>query len=241
MAQCRRFNPEIVSSDAFLEMAPSTQALYFQLGMRADDDGFVSPRSVMRMVGSSEDELKVLIGKRFVLPFETGVIVIKHWRINNRIRLDWYKPTMYTQEKESLYVKENGAYTLDSKQGNKLGTEMIPNRSRSIVQYSIANSSESEIRTVSGDDEDKPKKKETRVKDKEAIFDLFSKSPQPWWYHKQQKEAAIRLFDLKGLKQVAGAMAFYSEHKGEKYLPAIHTPFDLEDKWSKLFAFKERP
>lgn len=137
MAQCRRFSPEIVNSDAFLEMAPSTQALYFQLGMRADDDGFVNPRGVMKMVGSSEDELKVLVAKRFVLPFESGVIVIKHWRINNRIRPDWHKPTLYTQERNTLYIKENKAYTLDSSAGTPLGTESVPTRTRSLVQNSI--------------------------------------------------------------------------------------------------------
>lgn len=107
----RMFSPEITGSDAFMEMAPSTQALYFQLGMRADDDGFVSPKMVMRMMGSTEDELKVLMAKRFVLRFENGVVVIKHWRINNLIRKDWYRPTIYIELRNSLFIKENGAYT----------------------------------------------------------------------------------------------------------------------------------
>lgn len=111
------FSPEIVNSDVFLEMPPSTQALYFQLGMKADDDGFVSPKMVMRTIGSTDDELRVLVGKRFVIPFENGVLVIKHWRMNNFIRKDRYKPTPYLDEKNKLFVKENGAYTLDEKQG----------------------------------------------------------------------------------------------------------------------------
>lgn len=117
MAQRRMFSPEIVNSDAFLEMPPSTQALYFQLGMKADDDGFVNPKMVMRTIGSTEDELKVLIGKRFVLPFENGVIVIKHWRVNNLVRKDWYRPSIYSEQKAKLFVKPNGIYTLDEGQG----------------------------------------------------------------------------------------------------------------------------
>ena len=82
------FSPDITSSDAFLDMPASTQVLYFHLGMRADDDGFVTPKMVMRLLGSAEDDLKVLIAKRFILPFESGVVVIKHWLIHNLIRAD---------------------------------------------------------------------------------------------------------------------------------------------------------
>lgn len=113
MAQRRMFSPDIVTSDAFLEMPISTQALYFQLGMRADDDGFVNPRVTMRLIGTTEDDLKVLIGKRFVLPFENGVVVVKHWRINNFIRKDRYKETVYLKEKSKLRVRDNQSYTLN--------------------------------------------------------------------------------------------------------------------------------
>lgn len=111
MAQRRMFSPDIVGSDAFLDMPVSSQALYFHLGMYADDDGFVNPRRIMRMVGVGEDDLKVLIAKRFVLLFENGVIVIKHWKINNLVRKDWYKETQYLEEKNKLETKPNGAYT----------------------------------------------------------------------------------------------------------------------------------
>lgn len=111
MPQRRMFSSDIVSSDAFLDMPSSTQALYFHLGMRADDDGFVNPKMVVRMLGSSEDELKVLVAKRFVLSFESGVIVIKHWLIHNLIRSDLYKETLYKKEKSTLGLNDNGAYT----------------------------------------------------------------------------------------------------------------------------------
>jgi len=111
MAQRRMFSPDIVASDAFLEMPTSSRELYFQLGMYADDDGFVNPKKIVRLVGASEDDLKVLLAKRFVLPFESGVVVIKHWLIHNLIRKDRYKETRYIDEKKLLKVKENGAYT----------------------------------------------------------------------------------------------------------------------------------
>ena len=117
MATKRMFSEKIVCSDAFLEMPPSTQALYFHLGMKVDDDGFVSPKVIMRMLGSTEDELRVLITKRFVLPFQNGVIVLKHHRINNNLDTHNHTPTVYTEEIKTLYIKENKAYTTDESQG----------------------------------------------------------------------------------------------------------------------------
>src|SRR3990167_6042269 len=123
MAQRRLFSPDIVSSDAFLEMPISSQALYFHLGMSADDDGFVNPKRIMRMIGCSDDDLKVLLVKRFVLAFESGVIVIKHWLIHNSIRKDRYHQTRYIDEKKTLFIKENKAYT-NIWQPN--GNQMVP-------------------------------------------------------------------------------------------------------------------
>lgn len=112
MAERRMFAKTIIDSDMFLDMPLSTQALYFHLSMRADDDGFINnPRKIQRMVGGSDDDLKVLVMKRFILPFDSGVVVIKHWRIHNYIRNDRYKETVYKDEKAQLLLKENGAYT----------------------------------------------------------------------------------------------------------------------------------
>jgi hypothetical protein len=111
MAQKRMFSHEIVSSDAFLDMPVSTQLLYFHLGMAADDDGFVNPKRIMRTVGVSDDDLKVLIAKRFLLPFESGVVVIKHWLIHNLVRADLYKETSYRKEKSQIGLNDSGAYT----------------------------------------------------------------------------------------------------------------------------------
>lgn len=112
MAERRMFAKTIIDSDAFLDMPLSTHALYFHLSMRADDDGFINnPKKIQRMIGATDDDLKVLIAKRFILTFESGVIVIKHWKIHNYIRNDRYKPTLYQKEMAQLREKENKAYT----------------------------------------------------------------------------------------------------------------------------------
>lgn len=111
MAERRMFAKSIVLSDAFLDLPMSARCLYFTLGMLADDDGFVNaPRSIMRQCGASDDDMKILLAKKFALVFESGVIVIKHWRINNYLRNDRYTETKYIEEKAQLSVGENGAY-----------------------------------------------------------------------------------------------------------------------------------
>lgn len=113
MGEKRMFAKSIVMSDAFLDMPMSARCLYFTLGMFGDDDGFVnSPKSIMRQIGASIDDMNVLIAKKFVLLFESGVIVIKHWRINNYLRNDRYKETSYQDEKAQLNVREDGAYEM---------------------------------------------------------------------------------------------------------------------------------
>lgn len=113
MAERRMFAKTIIDSDAFLEMPLSTQSLYFHLSMRADDDGFINnPKKIQRMIGASEDDLKLLVAKKFLIPFESGIVVIKHWRIHNYIQSDRYKETVYLEEKEMLRIKENKAYSL---------------------------------------------------------------------------------------------------------------------------------
>ena len=145
MADKRMFSKTIVDSDAFLDMPLSTQALYFHFGMRADDDGFVNgPKKIQKMISASEDDIRVLIAKGFVIPFDSGVIVIKHWKMHNTLKSDRYKPTTHQEEKALLFEKPNKAYTLDpSKAALKLtsGTELEPQRNQTGTelepQYSI--------------------------------------------------------------------------------------------------------
>lgn len=122
MAERRMFAKTIIDSDAFLDMPLSAQSLYFHLSMRADDDGFINnPKKVQRMIGAADDDLKLLVLKKFIIPFETGIVVIKHWKIHNYIRQDRYKETVYQEEKRRLNVEENKAYTLRG-----IGTEGTP-------------------------------------------------------------------------------------------------------------------
>lgn len=121
MAERRMFAKSIIDSDFFLDMPQSTQLLYFHLSMRADDDGFINnPKSIMRNVKCNEDDLKLLTAKQFIIPFESGVVVIKHWRIHNYIKSDRYKSTIYQEEKNRLSL-ENNTYTIS-------GTTVEPER-----------------------------------------------------------------------------------------------------------------
>lgn len=116
MADRRMFSQKIIDSDAFLDMPLSTQALYFHLSMRADDEGFVNnPRKIQRMISATEDDLKVLITKNYIIPFESGIIVIKHWKVHNLIQSDRFHETVYTDEKALLEVGENKVYRLKDK------------------------------------------------------------------------------------------------------------------------------
>lgn len=113
MANKRMFTMKIVDSDSFLDMPLSTQCLYFHLNMRADDDGFIgNPKRICKLIGCNDDDLKLLIAKRFVLVFDNGVIVIKHWRMHNTIQKDRYTPTTYSDELKQLGIKDNKSYTL---------------------------------------------------------------------------------------------------------------------------------
>ena len=110
------FDKTITNSDEFLDMPDSSQNLYFHLSMNADDDGFVNNwKSIMRMTGHKEDDLKVLIAKQFIIPFDSGVVVIKHWRINNYLRNDRYIETKFKDEKSKLCLDDNLVYQLDTK------------------------------------------------------------------------------------------------------------------------------
>lgn len=108
------FSSEIVNSDPFLDMPSSTQALYFHLGMHCDDDGFVYPKKVMRLVGAGDDDLKILLSKKFLLVFESGVMLVKHWRVNNYIRSDRYRPTTHREEMQQINADGGGVYRLST-------------------------------------------------------------------------------------------------------------------------------
>ena len=131
MAEKRMFSKIIVDSDAFLEMPLSAQALYFHLSMRADDDGFLNnAKKIMRTINANQNDYDLLIAKAFIIQFDDGICVIKHWRINNYLRSDRYKPTVYQEQKSMLEIQENGRYSLKDEVG-------IPNGYQCVTQNSI--------------------------------------------------------------------------------------------------------
>lgn len=183
MAQRRMFSKTIIDSDAFLSMPSSTQMLYFHLCMRADDDGFVSnPKTIMRLINSNDDDYNLLIMKRFILVLDNGVIVIKHWRINNYLRNDRYQPTNYREERKQLFLKDNGSYTLDKKKGrplldNQKRTAGIPMVDHRDTQVSIG---KVRLGKVSKEKKERKKKEEptpssTASKEAEEDLDFIAK------------------------------------------------------------------
>lgn len=187
------FSRDIVQSDAFLDMPTSTQALYFHLGMEADDDGFIgNPRKVQRILGSSDDDMKILIGKKFVIIFESGVLVIKHHRMNNNWDSHNSRRTVYLEELSQLHIKENRAYTLDKSKGNPVQSEtrLITDGKQSLEEKRIeekkgaakASPTSSEVREVQLTTEgDEKQPRQQRVMNRpalalrEKLYDMLEK------------------------------------------------------------------
>lgn len=129
MANRRMVNIRIIDSDHFLELPLSSQALYFHLLMRADDDGFINnPKRIQRLIGGSEDDFKLLVAKKYIITFDSGVIVIKHWRMHNYIKPDRYHETECKIEKSMLFEDQNKAYSLEEPQCIQNGTILEPGR-----------------------------------------------------------------------------------------------------------------
>ena len=197
MAERRMFSKTVVDSDAFLDMPLSTQALYFHLSMRADDDGFLNnTKRIQRLIGATDDDLKLLIMKRFVIPFEDGIVVIKHWRMNNYLRKDRYTQTIYQEELAMLSVKEDGSYTLAETSGipdgNQCVTVGIPDGNQLATQVSIDKdrigkvSIESSINTACPEPEPAP--------DREQVISLTLNDRSEFWIYGDQVEQWSQLF-----------------------------------------------
>lgn len=226
MAEKRMFSKQIIDSDAFLEMPLSAQALYFHLSMRADDDGFVdNPKKIQRMVNASGDDLKLLIAKRYILTFESGVIVIKHWRIHNTLKSDRYKETVYLEEKAMLEIKPNKAYTEKKEfktfgipDGNQMETERNQNGTSLEPQYSIDKIS---IDKISIDDKqvEPIKKNKHRYGEYKNVL-LTDEELEKLKSKFSDYEEKIKMLDegieLKGYKYKSHYLAILKWAKGEK-------------------------
>lgn len=220
------FTMKIVDSDAFLDMPISAQCLYFHLNMRADDDGFLNnPKKIQRMIGASEDDLKLLLAKRFVLGFEKGVIVVKHWRMHNLLRKDRYNPTQYIKEKDSLDIKEDGSYTEKAPiealattwqpSGNQMATQDRLGEDR-IVKDSIG-----EVRV----EKEEPKAESPSLP--KQILDLYnticSKLPRADMLsdnRKQKIEESLKRYSLEDFKrcfEIASRSAFLKGNNKRKW------------------------
>lgn len=126
VADKRMMSKSVIDTDMFIDMPASTQCLYFHMLLRADDDGFLkNAKTVMRTVGASPDDVKLLIAKQYLIPFDTGIMAIKHWRIHNYIKKDRYKPTD-CEEIKLLEVNEKGEYVLAEPSRNQVGSKMGP-------------------------------------------------------------------------------------------------------------------
>lgn len=212
MASKRMFAMTIVDSDVFLDMPLSTQALYFHLNMRADDDGFVgNPKKIMRTIGASEDDMKLLIAKNFLITFETGVIVIKHWRIHNTLSTGRYHETSYTAEKDMLKLKRNNAYSLTD--GVELDdTKLIESAKRQVDEQKTNNR-----RTI---DEQKTNADKIRVEEssigleQEQDKNKCSKGKKDTIYHRYGEYKHILLTDDQYSRLV-------NDYGAEKTLQAI--------------------
>lgn len=164
MAQKRMFSLQVVDTDKFMDMSTSAQALYFHLGMHGDDDGFVSsPKKIARAAGCNDDDLRLLASKGYIIPFESGVIVITDWNVNNVLKNDRYHETVYLEEKALLTADRTGKYALGSKMdpewfqdGSKLEPEHnltkpnITERSRESAPPAAASPSQKSKRTRYG-------------------------------------------------------------------------------------------
>ena len=201
------FAKSIIDSDAFLDMPLSTQALYFHLSMRADDDGFIgSPKRITAMIGAKEDDLKLLIAKRFLLIFESGVVVVKHWRIHNRLQNDRHKTTTYLEEKEQIILTENKAYTEKNlyctKNGHNLDRICTPIGHNLDTQYRLGKDS-------IGKDS---------INKKEKVKEKGEASSHPLLEKKRQKEQYIEFVQASSLStKIQEQILEWLEYKKWKY------------------------
>ena len=176
MAERRMFAKSVIDSDEFLDMPQEAQLLYFHLSMRADDDGFITPKKVMRLIGARDDSLKILIAKSFIVPFSSGVIVIKHWAINNLIRKDRYVPTIYQEEKKELETiseaSVNQRLTQDSIGKDSIGKDSIGKDSigKDSIEISNSSSKEDSLSISCGETSEKVSPPNEKAPEQEAIF-----------------------------------------------------------------------
>jgi hypothetical protein len=229
------FSLKVVDTDAFLDMPISSQLLYFQLAMRADDDGFVAnTKKIMRMLGSQDDDLKVLVVKKFVIPFESGVCVIKHWLIHNLIRGDRYIETQWIKEKKQLKIDEktNKYQLIHNVIPN--GNQVLPQDRLELDKERIEQDRKEKVKNISEtSSENIPASKE--VSEIIHSFEGINPAVKRMYGNTTQRKACQDLIDSYTFEKVKTTIEnVLPKIKGMKYFPTITTPLQLCEKWSSL-------
>lgn len=251
------FSDKIVASDAFLDMPLSAQALYFHLCMNADNDGFVQPKKIMRMVNAANDDLQILIAKRFILVFDSGVAVIKHWWINNTKRGDRHVQTTYQNELAELHQKSNKAYArittqleLETDDGNQPTTVRQPNGNQMATQYNTIQSNTTHVQYNSTQDKatqstravGKPTARPERVptSDIDEMLDYWQTTVQLQLGNEMGQRKAIAAMlrqpkmDKDKLKQLIAGVALALD---DQYAPRISDFVSLKRKQNDLLVW----
>ena len=226
MANRRMFSKKIVDTDAFLDMSLSAQALYLHLLLRADDDGFIAnPKKIMRMLGSQDDDYKILIAKRFIIQFESGVCVIKHWLIHNLIRNDRYTATQWTKEKNELVIDDKTKkYSLPKPKDYNV----IPNGNQMAPQVRLGKVRLGKVNKFA----DKSANKENK------IITLFKKiNPTINYGNKTQRSAVTTLIEELGYDKLVKTVEYCVSVQGNQYAPTITTPLQLKNKLGDLLVY----
>ena len=216
------FSPKVTNTDKFLDMPVSARELYFQLGMNADDDGFITPKKIIRMLGAADDDLKVLITKGFVIPFNTGVIVITAWRINNLVRKDWYQETIYKDEKKLLTLDNNGEYKLV----NELVNENVTN---SLTQVRLGKvRKDKELLSVGTDEQHEICKNNNQTEEKDKKEVIKGKIP-----YDQIKTLYNTI--CANEQSILPMCRFLSEKRRKSILARFNDLLPTLDDWEKFF------
>lgn len=254
MSKRRMFSQSIVENDVFLDMPLSSQALYLHLSMNADDYGFVSPKRIMRMIGANDDDLKILILKRYILTFDSGAIVIKHWHINNTIRKDRSQKTTYAKELETLTNNEYGAYTEIDKitttviqltdTDRQLTTSGKPNDNQMATQIRLEEIRLDKIRLdesrVSKDTKGTTSEKEiVKSRDIDTLFVAWKESvgyelKSNTRTNRDYASKIIRQYGLADAIRMVRGAGLASE---DRYAPRISNFSDLYRKWDQLMLW----
>lgn len=242
MAGKRMIRLDVIDTDAFLEMPLSTQALYFHLNFRADDDGFIgNPKRILRTIGAQEDDLKLLIAKSFVIQFEDGVIVIKHWRMHNTLSAKRYHETKYLEHKDYLLLKKNGAYSLH--EGKKIDDSHLIEMSKRQVNKGDSDDRQAKDESKSNERQEKTNSVEVveeekgeeinkkRKSKKESPSDLFERLYQEfgfsdsvvsalseWYAYKTERKDK---FVERGMRSQFKEIQGYIDRFGDEYVIAV--------------------